>query len=371
MIIKSLTLTNFRNYDLLDLSNIDKKRILFIGDNAQGKTNILEAIYILSFGNSYRKGKESDLIKFGHNECALFCELDTVLSTKKISLLIRKNSQKSIKIDGNVIKKTSDLVGNLKIVFFNVEDLNLIKGAPSDRRAFIDKVLSQIHEGYYYQLQVYNKLLQQKNITLKSLKDLSNKDHSLLDILDEEIAEISSKIYFNRISFINEILEFINNFHSKISGLDEKVDIKYEFSIPNLDFRNNLKEQILKYIENNRFKEIMRGQSLYGPHRDDITFYINSNDAKIFSSQGQQRTLVLALKLSEIKYINKKTKQLPILLLDDVMAELDNNRQNNLLELIGNDTQTFITTTHLEDFSKDWLNDTLILKVSNGNVCLN
>jgi DNA replication and repair protein RecF len=353
----------------LELLNIDKKRILFIGDNAQGKSNLLEAIYILAFANSYRKGRDSDLIQFGKSECGVFCELDTGLSTKNLSIVFRKNSHKSIKIDGNNIKKISNLIGNLKIVFFNSEDLQLIKGSPTERRNFVDKVLSQIHEGYYHQLQVYNKLLQQKNTILKNIRELNQKDYSLLEVLDDEIAEISHKIYFNRISFINDILEYLNYFHSRISGSDEKISIKYESSIPNLELNSDLKKQILKHIENNRNKEVLRGQCLYGPHRDDIIFFINSNDTKLFSSQGQQRTLVLSLKLSEIKYINQKTNELPVLLLDDVMAELDNKRQNHLLELIGNDTQTFVTTTHIEDFSNAWLKNTLIFKVNNGTIC--
>ncbi|MFN4152953.1 MAG: DNA replication/repair protein RecF, partial [Candidatus Sericytochromatia bacterium] len=299
--------------------------------------------------------------------------LNTNESTKDLTLVFRKNAQKTIKVDGQNVKRMAKLIGNVKIVFFSSEDLFLVKGAPSERRTFIDKILVQVYSGYYQQLQTYNKLIQQRNHTLKEIKE--SKNYGLADMLsiwDEQIADVSTNIYTLRKDILDHLSSVLSLYHSKISNPNEKVTLKYISSIEGIDFDNwnpdTLKDSILEHLSKKRSAEIARGQSLYGPHRDDINFFINEKEAKTFGSQGQQRTLVLSLKLAEINYIKEKTGETPILLLDDVMAELDHKRQKHLLELVGNNTQTFISTTHLEDFSESWLKSSSVLKISEGQI---
>ncbi|MFN8577657.1 MAG: DNA replication/repair protein RecF [Candidatus Sericytochromatia bacterium] len=369
MYIKKLNLRNFRNYEALELDEISNSRVVLIGDNAQGKSNLLEAISILAFGSSYRASKENEVIGWSGNESGIYTELHTSVSTKELTLILRKHAPKTIKVDNVNVKRMAKFIGNVKIVLFSAEDLQLVKGSPSERRNFSDKLLVQVESGFYHQLQVYNKILQHRNQVLKQLKEGNKQD---LSIWNEQIVDISVNIYELRLKLINRISELVDSYHQKIANPDEKVSVKYISSISGLDLNNfdrdNLKKYILEFLEKNQYKEVARGQSLYGPHRDDIEFSINGHEAKLYASQGQQRTLVLSLKLSEIMYIKEMTGEIPILLLDDVMAELDHTRQKHLLELVGLDTQTFITTTHLEDFSESWLKTSSVLKVSNGKI---
>ena len=372
MFINKLNLLNFRNYDSLELNNISSERVVIIGDNAQGKSNLLEAIYLLAFGSSYRAKKENDIISWNKSEAGVYSEISTSMSTKELSLVLRKNSPKTIKVDGHNVKRLAKFIGNVKVVLFSSEDLFLIKGSPSERRTFVDKILVQIYPNYYQHLQTYNKIVQQRNSVLKSLKESGKYSKSELNIWDEQIVDISVDIYGLRTALLKVFSELVSSYHANISNQDEKVLVKYHSSIPELDFDNfekeNVKDKILEFISKNHRAEISRGQSLYGPHSDDIELFINNKEAKSFGSQGQQRTLVLALKLAEIKYIKELTNEVPLLLLDDVMAELDPKRQKHLLDLVGLDTQTFITTTHLEDFSESWLKNSSVLKVSNGTI---
>lgn len=369
MYIKTLNLRNFRNYESLELDDISNSRVVLIGDNAQGKSNLLEAISFLAFGASYRAGKENEVIGWNGNESGIYTELHTSVSTKQLTLILRKNSPKTIKVDGLNVKRMAKFIGNVKIVLFSAEDLQLVKGPPSERRNFADKLLVQVQQGYYHQLQVYNKILQHRNQVLKQIKEGNKQD---LSIWNEQIVDVSVNIYELRYQLVRRISELVDNYHQKIANPDEKVSVKYMSSISGLELENfdreKIKEYILKFLEQNQYKEVARGQSLYGPHRDDIEFFINNREAKLYASQGQQRTLVLSLKLSEIMYIKEMTGEIPILLLDDVMAELDHTRQKHLLELVGVDTQTFITTTHLEDFSESWLKTSTVLKVSSGKI---
>lgn len=369
MYIKKLNLRNFRNYESLELDDISNSRVVLIGDNAQGKSNLLEAISILAFGTSYRASKENEVIGWNGNEGGIYTELHTSISTKELTLILRKNAPKTIKVDNVNVKRMAKFIGNVKIVLFSAEDLQLIKGAPSERRTFSDKLLVQVESNYYHQLQVYNKILQHRNQVLKQMKEGNKQD---LSIWNEQIVDVSVNIYELRHKLVKRIAELVDYYHQRIANPNEKVTVKYISSIKDIDMdnfdKNGLREYILNFLDKNQFKEIARGQSLYGPHRDDIEFSINGHEAKSYASQGQQRTLVLSLKLSEIMYIKEMTGEIPILLLDDVMAELDHTRQKHLLELVGLDTQTFITTTHLEDFSESWLKTSSVLKVSNGKI---
>jgi DNA replication and repair protein RecF len=370
--IKALNLRNFRNYKDLELNNISSSRVVLIGDNAQGKSNLLEAISFLAFGSSYRAKKEVEVIGWDHPEAGIYTELSTSSSTKELSLILRKTGPKTIKVDGHVVKRLAKFIGNVKLVLFSSEDLQLVKGSPTERRTFLDKLLVQVYPKYYHQLQVYNKIITQRNHALRQIKESGRSSANDLSIWDEQIVDISVDIYELRVNLIKLFSDFVSYYHSLIANPDEKVQLKYVSSIPELDFENfdreKIRENILAFISRNHFKEISRGQSLYGPHRDDINFFINDREAKLFASQGQQRTLVLSLKLAEIKYIKELSNEVPLLLLDDVMAELDHKRQKHLLELVGLDTQTFITTTHLEDFSESWLKTSSVLKVSDGKI---
>lgn len=370
LFIKTLNLRNFRNYHNLELTDISSSRVVLIGDNAQGKSNLLEAISFLAFGSSYRATKETEVIGWSGNEAGIYSELYTSSSTKELTLILRKNAPKTVKVDGVNVKRMAKFIGNVKIVLFSSEDLQLVKGSPSERRTFADKLLVQVYSNYYHQLQVYNKILQQRNHVLKHIKETGIRQD--LSIWDEQIVDISVDIYESRFNLIKLLSEYVSVYHKQIANPNEKVELKYVSSIDGIDTENfdkeKMKNYILSFLEKNHYKEIARGQSLYGPHRDDIEFFINGHEAKLFASQGQQRTFVLSLKLSEIKYIKELTGEVPLLLLDDVMAELDHTRQKHLLELVGIDTQTFITTTHLEDFSETWLKTSSVLKVSEGKI---
>lgn len=372
MHIEHLNLRNFRNYEDLELADISASRVVLIGDNAQGKTNLLEAISFLAFGNSYRAGKEEEAIMWNKPEGGIYARLITETSTKELTLILRRNGPKTIKIDSQTVKKLAKFIGNVKLVFFSAEDLQLVKGAPSERRTFTDKLLAQVNPLYYHQLQVYNRILQQRNHMLRNIKEAGAKSGFELSIWDEQIVDISVEIYRLRFSLLSLLSDIVASYHYRIANPDEKVELKYISSIPGLDSKDfdkeKAKSKIISFVSNNHYKEISRGQSLYGPHRDDISFFINGREAKNFASQGQQRTLVLSLKLAEINYIKEITKEIPLLLLDDVMAELDHSRQKHLLEFVGFDTQTFITTTHLEDFSEGWLKTSNVLEVSNGTI---
>jgi len=373
LLLKNLKLKNFRNYEYLDLSNIQSSRLVIVGDNAQGKTNLLEAIYFLAFASSYRASKELEVIKWNEEEAVIYAELFTALSTsKELNLVIRKGSNKKVKLDGQLQKRMASFVGQIKVVLFSSTDLELIRGVPSERRKFLDKLLVQVYPNYYRQLQVYNKIIQQKNHLLKQIRDLSSSDKQILEVWNEQLAEISTGIYEFRFNLIRDFSKLVSMYHSKIASINEKVSIKYNPSIPIDDIleldKETIKRKILSFINQNSYKEIARGQSLYGLHRDDISFFINDMDAKSFASQGQQRTLVLSLKLAEIKYIKDMTNETPILLLDDVMAELDKKRQQHLLEVVGLETQTFITTTHLEDFSENCLSESSLLYINSGKI---
>lgn len=357
MIVKSLKLKNFRNYDLLDLE-FDETTNIFYGDNAQGKTNILESIYLTGTTKSHRGTKDRDMIQFGQEEA----HIETVVEKKgvpfKIDIHLKKNSPKGIAINKIPIKKASELFGIINIVFFSPEDLNIIKNGPAERRRFIDLELSQLDKLYLSDLSNYNRIVNQRN---KLLKDVYDRKDLLdtLDIWDMQLVNYGNRIMERRKKFIDQMNQIIGEVHEKLTGGREHLKIFYEPS---------LKDESLEYaLMKNRERDIRMKSTSVGPHRDDICFMCGDLDIRKFGSQGQQRTAALSLKLSEIELVRNEIKDTPILLLDDVLSELDKHRQNYLLDSIR-DVQTLITCTGLDDFVNHRFSINKILRVEQGHV---
>ena len=355
--IKQLKLKNFRNYDLLDLE-FDSSTNIFYGDNAQGKTNILESIYLCGTTKSHRGTKDRDLIKFGQDEAHIEVIIDKNDVPFQIDMHLKKNSPKGIAINKIPIKRASELFGIINIVFFSPEDLNIIKNGPSERRKFIDLELAQLDKVYLSDLSNYNRIVNQRN---KLLKDVYDRKELLemLDIWDIQLINYGNKIIKRRKIFIEQMNEILENIHEKLTGGKEKLKIFYEPSNGNYD----LEQAILK----NREKDIKIKSTSVGPHRDDICFMSDGIDIRKFGSQGQQRTAALSLKLSEIELVKKIINDTPILLLDDVLSELDKNRQNYLLDSIS-DIQTLITCTGLDDFVNHRFSINRIVRVEEGKI---
>lgn len=349
MKIESLDLKNYRNYSESHISFDDKVNLLY-GENAQGKTNILESIYFCATTKSHRGSKDKEIISFNSDESHIKAKISKKNQQYVIDIHLKKNSPKGIAVNGIPIRKVSELFGTVNVVCFSPEDLNIIKEGPAGRRKFIDLELCQLNSLYVHSLINYNKVLIQKN---KLLKEIPYNDSlkDTLDIWDEQLIKYGNEVFNYREEFIKELNEIIKDIHFNISGEREVLRIEYE--------KSNFK--------NAREEEIRQRATLYGPHRDDIAFYINDIDLRKFGSQGQQRTAALALKLSEIELAKKKTGDCPILLLDDVLSELDGNRQEHLLEAIQN-IQTIITCTGVEDYINSNLHIDRIMHVEKGKV---
>lgn len=357
MHIKSLELYNFRNYQSLNIDFSEGTNILY-GDNAQGKTNILEAVYISSTTKSHKGSKDKDIIRFGEHEAHIRLYIQKEEETIKVDMHLRDNKSKGIAIDNKRIKKAAELLGLLNIVFFSPEDLSIIKNGPGERRRFADMELCQLDSFYLYNLNNYNKIINQRN---KLLRDIYMKPElkETLYIWDSQLVSYGSKIIERRYTFAGQINEIISDIHQKLSGGTEKLVIHYE---PDAEI-----EELEGKLIANQEKDIRLKQTSAGPHRDDFSFTINGIDIRKFGSQGQQRTAALSLKLSEIELVKKITKDTPVLLLDDVLSELDSNRQNYLLNNIGN-IQTVITCTGLDEFINNRFMVNKIFKVINGTV---
>lgn len=357
MIIKSLELQNFRNYDCLNLTFDSGTNILY-GFNAQGKTNILEAIYLSATTKSHKGSKDKEVIQFGHEEAHIRSYIEKDDLEHKIDMHIRSSKSKGIAINNQKIKKAAELLGLLNVIFFSPEDLSIIKNGPSERRRFVDMELCQLDKFYLYNLNNYNKIVNQRN---KLLKDLyMNPDlKETLTIWDSQLVSYGSQIIERRKAFVDQLNEIIADIHNKLSGGKEHLFIQYEPDIDVDDFAEGLKL--------NQVKDIKLKQTSVGPHRDDFCFKINDIDIRKYGSQGQQRTAALSLKLSEIELVKKITNDTPVLLLDDVLSELDSNRQNYLLNNIS-DIQTIITCTGLDEFVNNRFEINRIYKVTNGAV---
>jgi len=357
MILKSLELSDFRNYKFLNLA-FDKGTNILYGDNAQGKTNILEAVFLSATTKSHKGSKDRDMIRFGQEEAHIRTYLEKENLSYRIDMHLRGSKSKGIAIDGRKIKKAAELLGLMNVVFFSPEDLNIIKNGPSERRRFVDMELCQLDNFYLYNLNHYNKIVNQRN---KLLKDIYfNPDlQKTLSIWDTQLVSFGSKIIERRKLFVDQLNEIIFDIHKKLSGGKESLNITYE---PDVTL-----EEFEKACERNQERDIRLKQTTTGPHRDDFSFMIGDIDIRKFGSQGQQRTAALSLKLSEIELVKKISKNIPVLLLDDVLSELDSSRQNYLLGSIGN-IQTIITCTGLDDFINNRFEINKIFKVTDGTV---
>ena len=361
MKLKSLKLKNYRNCENIEMDFCDFKNLI-IGKNAQGKTNILESIYFLSNLKSVRTSNNLDLIKFEKEKAEINAVLEKNNTNVEMDFSYNDEKKKTFAIN-KVKSNQKDFKQVLKTVLFSSEDLLLLRGAPEDRRKWLDRAISQIYPLYDDRLSKYEKIRIQKNNLLKNEK----LDKSLLDVYNEQLAIAGSNVIYLRKKYLSEIEKIAQQKHSKISE-EEKLKMIYSSTFELGETIEEILENYKKSLEENYNEEIRRLQTLIGPHRDDIVFYINEKESTKFASQGQQRTIVLSLKMAEIDIIKEKIGTSPVLLLDDVLAELDDLRQNYLLNSIDKETQTIITSVDTLFINDEFLKDVKIFKIENGNI---
>lgn len=361
MIIKSIELADYRNYDTLTLQ-FDRGTNILYGDNAQGKTNILEAIYVAATTKSHKGSKDREIVNFAKEEAHIRTYLEKDGVETRVDMHLRKQKSKGIAIDGQKIKKAAELLGLCNVVFFSPEDLGIIKNGPAERRRFVDMELCQLDSFYLYNLNHYNRIVNQRN---KLLKDMyMNPDlRDTINIWDMQLVSFGNKLIERRRLFVEQLNDIIYGIHKKLSGGREDILVRYEPDVEAEDFERKLKSA--------QDRDIKMKMTSVGPHRDDFSFLIGEVDIRKYGSQGQQRTAALSLKLSEIELVKKIAKDTPILLLDDVLSELDSSRQNYLLNSIG-DIQTIISCTGLEEFVNNRFKVNRVFNVAGGTVtCMN
>ncbi len=368
MRINKLKLTKYRNCNELEL-DLTKSKTLIIGKNAQGKTNILESIYFLSSLKSPRTPNNIELINFNSEYFKLEAEINK--SNTNINLLFAYNKDKKREVKINQVKSIiKDFKSIIKTVLFSSADLMLLRGAPQDRRNWLDNAISQIYPAYDERLSKYEKIRIQKNNFLKECAKTGKINNELLDVYNEQLSITGSNIIYIRLKYLKEIEKIAKTKHKTISETED-LTLHYDCNFLNETTTTTIEDiqyAFLESLETRRTEEIRRCQACVGPHRDDILFFINNQNASKFASQGQQRTIVLALKLSELEIITDKTGEEPILLLDDVLAELDDIRQNYLLKSINKQTQTIITSVDTILFEDEFLKDVEIYKITNGEL---
>ncbi len=362
MIIEELRVINYRNYENIHLKFHPKFNI-FLGNNAQGKTNLLEAIYLCAVGKSFRTNRDQEMINIEKKQAYVQVKLKRMYSDVNIEIKLDTSRKKNIRVNRVYLTKTGELLGNLNIVLFSPEDLRLIKGGPSERRRFMNREISQMSTKYYYILGQYRKILQHRNKLLK------NDRGKILDleVWNEQLAAAGAWIIFYRRDFIKKINLLAKLMHRKVTDSAETLEIIYDANIriKEDDDINQIKENILEKLENNINIDKKRGLTTIGPHRDDVMLRINGFNVKKYGSQGQQRTAVLSLKLAEIELIKGEVGEYPVLLLDDVMSELDLKRQGYLINNLKN-IQTFITTTMMEHIKKTDSENRMVFNISEG-----
>ena len=366
MILRKIKLVNFRNYKSLNI-NFQKNINIIIGDNAQGKTNILESIYTLALTKSYRTTNDSNLIRLNQEKFIITGETKEDKVFKKLSLELYKGN-KVAKINDNVINKISDYIGNLYVILSSPDDLQMIKGSPSERRNFLNIEISQLSSNYIKKYNEFNKILKMRNDYLKLLYTNSLGDYSYLEILTNNLIDREVDIYIERNNFISKINEYIIDIYKNITGIKD-LKIVYETNVEFNEFDPiKIKKVLQEKYKKNQQREISMGMTLYGPHRDDFTFTIEGNDIKIYGSQGQQKLAFIALKFSEIPIFEEKTATKPIILLDDIFSELDKTKKNRLIQYIDKDYQVIITSNDTKDISKKILINANIFKIQDGKI---
>ena len=374
MRIKSLKLLYFRNYLSMNIDVHPSLNVL-VGNNANGKTNIIESIFCLALGKSYRTKSDSECIMFGETATAMSCIVNK--NNRELDIMLGINNKgKSAKIAGIKKTKLTDFVGELNVVLFSPEDLQIVKGSPALRREFMNREFYQFSRIYHKYYLMYQHLLKQRNSYLKDMRKNPKDEMSLayLETLTSQLAKVALYITKERVSFVQDISKLTYKNMLNISNGQETLKIKYKSSvldalnIAEINDESFTEENLTKVMMKKSFDDIMRGSTKIGPQHDDLEFYINDLDAKMYASQGQQRSIVLSLKLAEINYLKEKTGTYPVLLLDDVLSELDKNRQLKLLDAINENVQTFITTPSISDIKEDLLKKAKVFKIENGNI---
>lgn len=369
MRLNKLTLKTYRNYEELTLT-FPKMLTIFLGENAQGKTNLLESIYVLAMTRSHRTSNEKELIDWHSDSAKISGELEKNTGMVPLEVVISKKGRKT-KINHIEQKRLSAYIGQLNVILFAPEDLTLVKGSPQIRRKFIDMELGQVNPIYLYDLVQYQSVLKQRNQYLKQLNEKKQMDTIYLDILTEQLAEFGGKVLFARLNFIKQLEYWANELHQKISHNKETLKIEYSSSTPLDETTHSLEsiqKRLFQCLIENRKREIVKATTFLGPHRDDLLFNVNGKNVQTYGSQGQQRTTALSIKLAEIDLIFSETGEYPILLLDDVMSELDNDRQIHLLETIEGKVQTFLTTTNLDHLANKLTVEPEIFSVHQGQI---
>lgn len=366
MKIEHLKLTNFRNYDSLEL-DFNKNINIFIGNNGQGKTNILESIYVLSLTKSNRYGIDSDLIKFQEEVAKVEGTVRDDTLIKKQEVLITK-FKKQLSINGKEIRKTRDYISNFCVISFTPNDLEIIKGSPSVRRNLLNIDISQLYNNYINYLNEYNSIIKIRNDYLKKLNLNGNSDYRYLDIINEKLIEKADKIYSYRFTFLEKINKYLPNVYKKITGLDGLI-IQYDNSLGLEKYDSDtIKKKFGDKFKRNLHQELMQGITLTGPHRDDFLFSLNGMDMKNYASQGQQRMAIIAFKICELFIFKDILDSYPVLLLDDIFSEIDTKKRNKIIKFLKSDIQTIITTTDINDINDDLLKDASIYMINNNKV---
>ncbi len=363
MFLRTLELERFRNHEALELT-LDRHKVLFLGDNAQGKTNLLEAIALLGLGQSPFASRDAELVRFGADDAYLHASVERLQGPVQIDMGFRTQARRVVRLNGLAIRRFADLVGQVAVVLFASPDLQLVKGGPSERRRYLDGMLTQLYPAYYQALQDYQHVLTQRNTVLRQIQEGASP--SMLDPWDLALAAHATLLGSRREELVRDLAPRAQRWHAAIARRDEVLELVWQPSVSTGS--GSWSERMLAELEQGRARDIARGQTTVGPHRDDCLLRLEDREARTFASQGQQRTIVLALKLAELEVFTERIEEPPLLLLDDVLAELDIRRQNALLAAIGPEVQTFVTSTHLSDFAADWIDAASIHMVHRGRV---
>ncbi len=376
MYLKTLHLRQFRNYQDQQVDFLAPKTIL-VGNNAQGKSNLLEAVELLATLRSHRMARDRDLVREGELVGQITATAERQTGLIDLSLTLRRNGRRTVALNTEALRRQLDFLGVLNVVQFSSLDLDLVRGGPEQRRNWIDTLLIQLEPVYAYILQQYNQVLRQRNAFLKRSQDsgrgAADRSYSVeseLAVWNTQLATTGSRVIRRRARAIDRLTPIAQAWHAGISGSTEILQINYLPNVPVDEPHrpDEVQQAFLEKIEQRSVAEHYQGTTLVGPHRDEVELTINQTPARLYGSQGQQRTLVLALKLAELKLIEEVVGEPPLLLLDDVLAELDPNRQNQLLDAIQDRFQTLITTTHLGSFDSQWLKASQILAVQAGKI---
>ena len=368
MKLTNLQLQNFRNYESVQLEFTDGVHV-FIGENAQGKTNLMESIYALAMTKSHRTTNDKELIGWNKEFATIKGTVEKTTTKTNLELQFSKKG-KIAKVNYLEQKRLSSYLGNLNVILFAPENLTLVKGSPQNRRKFVDMELGQMSSLYLYDLVEYNRVLKQRNTYLKQLAIKKKQPDEYLEVLSEMLSELASKIVFHRLDFMKQLEALAIPIHDQLSLGREKFSVSYQATIPLEDglTPSQMKEIYIEQFKKNQTREADQATTLIGPHRDDLIFYLNEVPVQTYGSQGQQRSTVLSLKLAEIELMKLSTGEYPLLLLDDVLSELDDDRQTHLIKAIENKVQTFITTTSLDGIKQQFINEPVVIPIEKGTI---